>query len=128
MKMTAAQSRPFLLWLAGLVMLVALAWCQGTGRSTPADWNTPSQYADGYYGDIIFELARIRATAAGDATPLAWKNLPRLGAPFDGDWNDWPLIEEIPVFFWGMLAQFFGLFAGLNIALLIGHLLAALTF
>ena len=113
--------------LAALLALVVLAWCTGTGRWTAAAWNTPSQYLDGFYCDVISTLAGMKATAAGHNLPFAWKNIPELGAPFDGNWNDWPSIEEFQSLLFGLLAKAFGLFAGLNMALLIGHLLAAAT-
>jgi hypothetical protein len=112
---------------AALLALVALAWCTGTGRWTAAAWNTPTQYLDGFYCDVISTLAGMKATAAGHFWPFAWKNIPELGAPFDGNWNDWPSIEEFQILFYGLLGKVFGLFAGLNLALLTGHLLAAAT-
>ena len=113
--------------LAALLALVTLAWCTGTGRWTAAAWNTPSQYLDGFYCDVMSTFAGMRATADGHCWPFAWKTIPELGAPFDGNWNDWPSIEEVQSLFYGLLGRAFGLFAGLNIALLVGHLLAAAT-
>jgi len=118
---------PELGWIAALLALVALAWCTGTGRWTAVAWNTPTQYLDGFYGDIMFNLAGMKATADGHNLPLSWKTVPELGAPFDGNWNDWPWIEEIQSLFFGLLVKAFGLFAGLNLSLLVGHLLAAAT-
>lgn len=114
-------------WAAAILALVALAWCTGTGRWSAADWNTPTQYLEGFYCDTISTLAGMRATADGHAWPLSWKTVPELGAPFDGNWTDWPSIEEFQCFFYGVLGKAFGLFAGLNLSLLIGHLLAAAT-
>ena len=59
---------------------------------------------------------------------MAWKLIRELGAPFDGNWTDRPSIEEVNVFLLGVAAKAFGLFAGLNVSLLLGHLLAAATF
>ena len=114
-------------WAAALLALVALAWCTGTGRWSAADWNTPTQYLDGFYCDVVSTLAGMRATADGHFWPLCWKTIPELGAPFDGNWTDWPSIEEFPALLFGLLGKTFGLFAGLNLSLLIGHLLAAAT-
>jgi len=114
-------------WIAALLALVALAWCTGTGRWSAADWNTPTQYLDGFYCDIVSTLAGMKATADGHFLPLSWKTVPELGAPFDGNWTDWPSIEEFPGLLFGLLGKTFGLFAGLNLSLLIGHLLAAAT-
>jgi hypothetical protein len=122
-----APNSPLLPWLLPLLALIALAWCTGTGRWTAATWNTPTQYLDGFYGDVISTFAGMKATAEGHCWPFAWKTIPDLGAPYDGNWNDWPSIEELQFLFYGLLAKMFGLFAGLNLALLIGHLLAAAT-
>lgn len=115
-------------WLgpcAALLALVALAWCTGTGRWSAADWSLPTQYLDGFYGDVLTTLAGMKSTAAGHALPLSWKVIPELGAPFDGNWTDFPTIEELPALLFGLLGRFCGLFAGLNLSLLLGHLLAA---
>jgi len=114
-------------WIAALLALVVLAWCTGTGRWSAADWNTPTQYLDGFYCDVVSTLAGMKATADGHFLPLSWKTVPELGAPFDGNWTDWPSIEEFPGLLFGLLGKTFGLFAGLNLSLLIGHLLAAAT-
>jgi phosphoglycerol transferase len=114
-------------WLAALLALVAIAWCTGTGRWTAAAWNTPLQYADGFYCDVVWTFAGMKATADGHNPPFFWKTVPELGAPFEANWNDWPVTEEIPFFAFGLLAKVFGVFAGLNLALLVGHLLAAAT-
>ncbi len=73
-------------------------------------------------------LAFMKAGAAGKFVPGSWKQVDDLGAPFGANWNDWPTVEEVQYFFFALLAQSFGLFAGLNIGLLIGHLLAGATF
>jgi hypothetical protein len=126
--MTRHTERTALLgWAAALLALVTLAWCTGTGRWSAADWNTSTQYLDGFYCDTMTTLAGMRATADGHAWPLSWKTVPELGAPFDGNWTDWPSIEELQGLFYGALGRAFGLFAGLNLSLLIGHLLAATT-
>jgi len=114
-------------WLAALLVLVGLAWCAGTGRWTAAAWTTPSQYLDGFYGDVVSTFAWMKAAGDGHVVPLCWKTVPELGAPYEANWSDWPSIEELPVICFGLLGRAFGLFAGLNIALLAGHLLAAAT-
>ena len=123
----SAVTRSASLWLAALLLLVALAWCTGTGRWTAAAWSTPSQYLEGFYADVVSTFAWMRAAGDGHVVPLAWKTVPELGAPYDANWSDWPSVEEIPVICLGLLGNAFGLFAGLNVALLAGHLLAAAT-
>ncbi|NDC54745.1 MAG: hypothetical protein EBZ74_10805 [Planctomycetia bacterium] len=62
-------------WLAALLALVALAWCAGTGRWTSAAWNTPSQYLDGFYGDVVSTFAWMKAAGDGHVVhvmPRRW--------------------------------------------------------
>jgi phosphoglycerol transferase len=70
----------------------------------------------------------MKAGAGGEFVPLAWKGSRDLGAPYDANWNDWPLVEELQIVFFSLLAKVFGLFAGLNLATVLGNLLAAITF
>ena len=126
--MFGLNTRRNLFALTTLLVICALAWCAGTDRWTPAAWNTPTQYLDGFYCDVVSTFAGMKATANGHNSPLSWKTVPELGAPFDGNWTDWPSIEEIPGLLYGLLGNIFGLFIGLNVSLLLGHLLAAATF
>lgn len=111
-----------------LWVVTILSWTAATGIWKASDWGRPGAYLDAEKGDVIFHLAVIRAARDGHFVPLRSKTVPELGAPFDGNWNDWPIVEEIPVFLMGLAAGGIGIFASLNFALLIGHLLAATTF
>lgn len=115
-------------WCVVLALLVAVAWCTATGKWSPASWATPSQYLDGFYGDVVEGFAQAKAVAEGEYLPLAWKTVSRLGAPHDGNWTDRPSVEELNVFALGIAAKALGIFAGLNFSLLLGHVLAAVTF
>ncbi|MEN6405409.1 MAG: hypothetical protein ABFC77_02950 [Thermoguttaceae bacterium] len=115
--------------MASLLVLIALAWCAAGDLWTPAAWQRPARYIESdEYNDVLSTYATMKAVAEGDYLPLAWKNISALGAPHTANWNDWPSIEELPMFFFGMLGKAFGLFAGLHLSLLLGHVLAALTF
>lgn len=99
-----------------------------------AAWNLPSAYIGPYQGplssksDVLLHLAFIRAARDGHFGPLRSKIVPELGAPYDGNWNDWPITEEFPIYAMGLTARAFGIFGALNLALLSCHLLAGLTF
>jgi phosphoglycerol transferase len=54
--------------------------------------------------------------------------VPQLGAPFTGNWNDFPLTEKPFFTLAGMLANIIGLFAAANLTVLIGQVLAAEAF
>jgi len=114
--------------LLGLLAIVVLSWCAANAKWDQASWELPSAYSAPITSDVLGTLTGMKAVADGHFLPLLWKTIPELGAPSGANWNDYPIIEEIPLFLQGMLARTFGLFAGLNISLLIGHLLAAGTF
>ncbi len=111
-----------------LLLLVAFVWCAGWGIWSVRDWNQPTAYLDIRQSDVIGMLAVFKAARDGHQNPLSQKIVPELGAPDQADWTSIPTIEEVPFFLTGVLARFTGLFAALNIKLLVGHLLAALTF
>ncbi len=121
--------------VALLLCLTALGWCAANATWSIAGWSLPTAhldaksdaYLDPEFNDVFVTLATMRAAADGHLIPLALKNIPELGAPFVANWNDWPLVEELPTILLGILGRLFGPFAGLNIGLLLGHLLAAAT-
>jgi hypothetical protein len=115
-------------WCALLTAIVAVAWCSGTGKWSAASWGIPSQYLEGFYCDVVEGFAQAKAVTEGDYAPFSWKLIKRLGAPFDGNWTDRPSVEELNVFLLGIAAKCFGIFAGMNVSLLLGHVLAAVTF
>jgi len=111
-----------------LLVVVGWAWCGAHGIRSEADWAQPTAYTeDPEKSDVIAVYAETKASAAGQLLPLAWKRVDELGAPFGSDRSDWPLIEEVQVAFFGLLARVCGLFMGVNVGMLCGHLLAAAT-
>lgn len=121
------QKWPDFLVLIFLCLVVMWGWCSGNGTWTISDWKLPTAYLDPVKGDVIFHLALVQASQDGHFFPFFSKTVPQLGAPGQANWNDWPIVEEFPVFLVGMLARVTGIFAGLNIMLLAGHVLAAIT-
>ncbi|NDC62902.1 MAG: hypothetical protein EBZ59_02705 [Planctomycetia bacterium] len=125
------DARSLLAWsaLAGLLLLVVLAWCSANAIWSPAALAEPTAYTeDPEKSDVIHQFALLKATMRGEFPPLVWKTVAHLGAPYAANWNDWPMVEELLVQAFGLLAGVFGLFAGLNIAMLLGNVLAAATF
>lgn len=111
-----------------LLGLVTLAWCAANGKWTAAQWAMPAAYLEPEKCDVIHALAMMKAAGEGEFVPLVWKQVSRLGAPDGANWNDWPLLEELQIVFFALLAKIVGLFAALNLGMLIGHWLAAATF
>lgn len=114
--------------IGALLLLVAFVWCAGWGIWSGRDWNQPTAYLEIRQSDVLGMLAVFKAARDGHQNPLAQKIVPELAAPGQADWTAIPTIEEVPLYLTGVLARFTGLFAALNLKLLLGHLLAALTF
>ena len=115
--------------VAALLGLVLIAWCAANGIRWPGDLARPAAYLeDPNKSDIIAVYAGLEAGAAGEASPFFWKRISRLNAPFEANWTDWPTLDELHGAVLVVCARLFGVFAGLNISLLLGHLLAAGTF
>ena len=123
-------NNPLLAWgpFALLIFIVGLAWCSANGIWTAATLAEPTAYLDPEKADVVHTLAMLKATSRGEFPLFGWKGAEHLGAPFSANWNDWPMIEELLVLAFGALAWAFGLFAGLNIAMLLGNVLAAAIF
>lgn len=105
-----------------------LAWCSANGIWGLDSLRLPTAYLDPEKGDVVHSLADMKVASRGEFVPLLWKQVSELGAPFEANWNDWPMTEEIQIFSFGLLARCCGLFAGLNIGMLLGNLLAAVVF
>ena len=114
--------------VAGLVVLCGLAWCAANNVWSFKALGLPTAYLDPEKCDVIHALAMMKAGMKGEFLPLAWKQVHDLGAPYDANWNDWPMVEEFLVGSFSLLGVAFGLFAGLNIAALLGNVLAAVFF
>jgi hypothetical protein len=115
-----------------LVAVIVISWCHANGLWHSADWQMPLTYKGPYVGrdksDILVYSAFIRAARDGHFAPFTAKFIPELGAPYDGNWNDWPYLEYVPLYLIGVLARGVGIFASLNIALLFWNCLAGVTF
>src|ERR1700719_654351 len=115
-----------------LFAVITTSWCSANSMWNTAAWNLPSAYLGPDRGrsksDVLLHLAFIRAARDGHFVPVRSKIVPELGAPYEGNWNDWPIIEEFPIYAMGLMARSLGIFAALNLALLGCHFLAGLTF
>ena len=114
---------------SALLVATLLAWCSSTAIWSPADFGRPAAYLeDPSKSDIVAVYTGLKAGTEGQATPFLWKTVRRLNAPFEANWTDWPSLDELHGLALVLLANMFGVFGGLNVALLLGHLLAAGTF
>ena len=122
-------SRADLLRALGLALLAGLLWCASYHRWSAASWQTPLEYLGGPGKSDVFEaLGEIKAAQDGHYAPFMLTNIPQLGAPFDGNWNDYPVTEKPLLWLTGILARIIGLFAAANFAVMFAQVLAAVSF
>ena len=98
-----------------LALMTVLIWCYAENRWTAQAWETPVEYyMDRGATDVLSLFAGIKAASDGDYVPFTSKMEPSLGAPYTGNWNDYPNNEQIQVFLTGLLAEGIGIFAAAN--------------
>ena len=107
-----------------LVVVITVAWCVVQNRLTREHWQVPLFTAS----DALGMLAGAKAAAEGNFPLVLPKFNPYLGAPHQANWNDWPSVEEPLIIASGWFARLFGLFAGVNLMVLLGQILAGLSF
>jgi hypothetical protein len=114
---------------AMLAVLAAFLWCSIYHRWTPESWRTPLTYlSDPEKGDAIGFLAAVKVAQEGHFSLFEFTNIPELGAPNVANWDDFPIVEKPLYFLTGLLARFIGVFAAANAAVMLGQLLAAVSF
>jgi hypothetical protein len=112
-----------------LALVTGLFWCAIEDRWTSESWQTPLTYlSDPAQGDVVHILAKARAARDGHHWPFLFTNIPELGAPFIANWDDYPMTEKPLFCFMGLLAKIFGIFAGANLTVMLGQILAAVSF
>jgi len=107
-----------------LSLLTTAIWCWHYDRLTWARWSVPLNYT----GDSLEILARIKAASEGDLIPFRTHLVHRLGAPFNANWNEYPGSDDLANYGLGWLARVIGVSATSNVALLLAHVTAALSF
>ncbi len=109
--------------LVGMVLIVWCVWCYTWNRA-PGNWSVPVDYGE----DSLMVMGWIQSAAEGDFVPFLSKDIHRLGTPYVGNWNDWPVWGEELIYGLGLLARWVGLFQAANYGGLLGHLVSALAF
>lgn len=110
--------------VAGLVAFVVVVFGVVYGRTSLQAWRLPIAYS----GDALSFLAQLKASQDGAIRPISPTFVPDLNAPYEANWNDYPLPNK--TFYWvaGRVASRIGLFPAANLLLLLAHVLAALAF
>lgn len=124
---TFASNRWDLLAIGMLVATTGLAWCVATRKTTSAEWRLPTTYSDPSYSDFVGTCAIFKSHNEAHLWPFAWKVVPMLGAPEAATWNLSPTPDETLIGFFGACTWALGLFPGINLGVLIGHIAAALV-
>ena len=114
---------------AALALICIVVWCTVYGRLSGDAWSVPVEYGlQPAASDAKFELAQFKAAQDGTFWPIIFHNIPQLGAPYIGNWNDFPLTEDFQVWFTGVLAKMIGLFPAANFLIMLFQVLAAAAF
>ena len=115
--------------IAVITLLATFLWCFINQRFTAESWQVPLEYGlKGVDADALGVMASIKASAEGDYIPGFIKRISRLGAPHYGNWSDYPVIEDWQFFLPGLLSKWIGLFAAVNVAVLVAQVLACVVF
>jgi hypothetical protein len=108
----------------GLAVVVSVVFCVAYGRTSRSSWSVPITYR----GDSLFLLGYLKAAQDGHVFPGANLSVPQLNAPAGANWNDHPRTLRTTFFLTGLFARVVGLFAALNLLLLLAHAAAAASF
>jgi len=118
-----------LLAVAIVAGIAVLGWCAANDKWTTRSLTYPSTYLDDpERSDFFSGAAYVKASDNWLALPILWKTVPQLGAPYDGNWNDFPSLDEVVLGIQAVLVKGLGLFAGLNVSFALAHALAAAAF
>lgn len=110
--------------MALLALVTTLVWVTHYDRWTSESWSVPTEYS----GDALEILARIAAAKEGDTAPLQPQVVSRLAAPFGANWSAYPSSDLPLVMALGWVARGVGVYAAVNLALLLATVSAALAF
>lgn len=126
---TSSSRKTDLYCIAALVVVTVLFWCLIYNRWTADSWNTPLAYReDVHKGDVLTALVAAKVAEQGHFPLFGFKIAPDLNAPFGANWNDFPLTEDVLVVLLGYLAWIAGVPAGLNLTVMLAHVLAGISF
>jgi len=107
-----------------LAITVAILWGIIFDRWRPNDWGTPLDYS----GDALLSMSMMKHAANGDLHLFGPINSEKVGAPYVGNLNDFPLSERPMFYLGGLLSRFIGLGPAMNFLVISAHILAAFSF
>ena len=105
-----------------------VSWCAANDKWTTHSFGYPTSYLnDPEHADFFYVASYVKAAEHWRGLPFCWKTVPELGAPFEGNWNDFPTVDELVSGLQATLAKGFGLFAGINLSFALAHVLAGVA-
>ena len=110
--------------MLALVLVVSFCWASVRDRLKPENWNVSFDYN----GDALQILGWINAASEGDYVPFWTETVHRLGAPYEANWNDYPMYEKLITFGLGIVAKATNTFVASNFGILLGHILSGCLF
>lgn len=110
--------------ILALITIVVVGWCIVRDRTSAESWQVPLDYT----GDSPQILGWIKAASEFDYIPFGSATISRLGAPYQANWNDYPMYEKILTFVMGLVARCCGVFVASNVGVLLAHIMSAVSF
>jgi hypothetical protein len=117
-------SRAGILHLLAICMIVFGVWALAHDHLSAKSWRVPASLRD----DDVLVLTWFRAASEFDFVPFASRTVSRLGAPYQANWNDYPMYEPVVIFLIGMVARWTDLITASNIGILASFLASAVSF
>ena len=112
-----------------LSAVIAAVWLTAMNGWKAEHWSAPLSYQEsGVTADTLWLLAGFKAAEEGDLGFFKRITIPRLGAPFGARWDDFPWTEKAVFVFPGIVAGWIGLYPAMNLAVLLAHVLAGVSF
>ena len=111
------------LFILVALTVVFVSTCLRYGLVESTAWHVPAFYQD----DAIYGLAHFKSVSQGECLPYSSFIVLNLGAPFSGNWNDFPVTSPGLVYLSGVLAKWLGIGFASNTILVLAHLVSALA-
>jgi len=106
-----------------LAVTVIVTWLSIEDR-----WGRNFQFPTRYAYDAHYILGMMKLAQEGDLGLWGHITTHSLGAPFEGQLNDFPQAERVIVWLGGQIARFTGLMSAANVMLILSCLVAAFSF
>ncbi|HTA31370.1 MAG TPA: hypothetical protein VK731_12840 [Candidatus Cybelea sp.] len=110
--------------ILALIAVVVVAWGLARDRLSLKNWQLPFQYE----GDGLAIDAWLKSGSEGNFIPLVEEGSPRLNAPYDANWYDYPSNGKFIYFLLGMASKVIGFFPAATLGVVCAYVFAAISF